>query len=173
MTKLKTGDPVEFEHVGFDKEGTIIEILPDGKIRIKDTRGYLYRYPPEKVRAKGTPNPSPYQPQTENTTATNAAVPTPQTETTNTNNQNQKTMAKKETSGTEVATTPNPATEEQKKKIKALTCKKHQRIFLLMDLGLEKEEIMKVASCNAGEISNVRKQYADKGKADVAKALLA
>ena len=67
----------------------------------------------------------------------------------------------------------SPIDEEKLKKIKALECKKHQRIFLLMEMGMEKEDIMKAAGCNAGEISNVKKQYADATKAEAARALLA
>ncbi len=165
METFKTGDPVEFDHMGNKKEGTVLDVLGDGKVRIKDTRGYQYRYQPENVFRPGT------MPKLE-------AAPAPQkqeTQSINTNNQNQPPMAKTNGKGSkaDAVATPSAASADQKKKIQSLTCKKHQRIFLLIDAGCEKEEIMKLASCNAGEISNVRKQYLDPAKAETAKALLA
>src|SRR3990167_7901082 len=163
MTQLKEGDKVDFEHVGRDLTGTVLEVLPDGKVRVKDERGYMYRYQPENVRMAGTPKPT---------------APTTDSSNSNTNNQNQQTMAKKKdapkqkaepkakaTNGNgkaEVAAASNPALDGQKKAIAALTCKKHQRIYLYHAAGLQKEEVMKLAGCNAGEISNVKKLYADK-----------
>lgn len=177
MKPFKEGDQVEFEHVGRDHEGTIIEVLPD-KVRIKDTRGYMYRYNPENVWHKGEPKPS----SPAETDSSNS----------NTNNLNSNTMAKKKTAPqsakatapkaektngngkAEVVAASNPVLDGDKKKIAALTCKKHQRIWLYHSLGLSKEEVMQLSDCNAGEISNVRKAYAEKPeKVKAAKALLA
>lgn len=188
MTKFKEGDKVEFEHIGNDMEGTIIEVLSD-KVRIKDARGYLYRYSPENVRHKGEPKPT-----AEITSDSSKAQATTHTDSsnTNTNNQTTDTMAKKaqaekkpakasapkaektnDNGKAEVVATTNPALAEQAKKIVALTCKKHQKIWLLHSAGLEKADVMKYAGCNAGEISNVRKSYADKPeKVKAAEALL-
>lgn len=178
MKPFKEGDQVEFEHVGRDLEGTVIEILPD-KIRVKDTRGYMYRYSPENVRHKGEPKPA------EQTTTDSSN--------TNTNNLNSETMAKKKAAPQSAkAAAPkaekkngngngkpaekkasNPALDEQKKKIVQLSAKKHQKIWLLHSLGLEKVEVMQLAGCNAGEISNVRKLYSEKPeKVKAAEALL-
>lgn len=165
MTQFKEGDKVEFEHVGRDLTGTIIEIMADGKVRVKDNRGYMYRYHPENVRPAGAPK----------------VTPTPDSSNTNTNNQISDTMAKKKDAEKkpakkeeEATTTTNPALVKQAEKIAALTCKKHQRIYLLHSAGLEKADVMKYASCNAGELSNVRKDYSDKPeKVKAAEALLA
>jgi hypothetical protein len=187
MSKLKEGDAVEFEHAGRDIEGTVIEVLPDGKLRLQDSNNYKYRYPPEKVRAKGFQKPvptaevpAPQLPANADTPATNA-----DSSTSNTNQLNSDPMAKKKEVAAKVAQTKKAATPKateapgtaiDTKKIKELTCKKHQRIFLLMESGCDKAQIMKDAGCNAGEISNVKKQYADPANADkvaTAKALLA
>ena len=174
-TIFKEGDKVDFEHVGRDLTGTVLEVLPDGRIRVKDERGYMYRYQPENVHPAGTPKVAP-TPATEATDSSN----------TNTNNSNTTTMAKKK--GAEKAPAAkngngkveakakatNPALAEQAKKIAALTCKKHQRIYLLHSAGLEKADVMKYAGCNAGELSNVRKDYRDKPeKVKAAESLLA
>lgn len=175
MTQLKEGDKVEFEHIGRDLTGTIIEVLADGKVRVKDTRGYMYRYSPENVRPAGTPKQP--EPRAQTTDSSN----------TNTNNQNPNTMAKKKdapkqkaepkakaTNETAEATSANPALAEQAKKIAALTCKKHQKIWLLHSRGMDKADVMKYAGCNPGEISNVRKAYGEApDKVAAAEALLA
>ena len=166
MKPLKEGDPVEFEHIGRDLKGTILEIMADGKVRVKDERGYLYRYLPENVRLAGTPKPAP------------APILPVDSSNSNTNNQTTDTMAKKKSAEKAPAAKngngdSNPALSDQKKAIAALTCKKHQRIYLYHALGLDKGEVMQLAGCNAGEISNVRKDYAVKPeKVEAAKALL-
>ena len=168
MKPLKEGDKVDFEHAGRDLTGTVLEVLADGKIRVKDERGYMYRYLLENVRHIGEPA----KPQ--------VPIPAPPPEdasNSNTNNQTTEPMAKKAKAGNgkveAEATASNPALEAQKKKIAALTCKKHQRIWLYHSMGLDKGDVMKLAGCNAGEISNVRKDYAVKPeKVEAAKALL-
>lgn len=172
MTPLKTGDPCAFEHQGRNLKGTVLEVLPDGRIRVKDERGYMYRYQPENVRHVGEPA----KPQ--------VPIPPPQPQdssNSNTNNQTTEPMAKKKDAPQAKAkadpkaeTTTNPALIEQAKRIAALTCKKHQKIYLLHSAGLEKADVMKYAGCNAGELSNVRKDYSDKPeKVKAAEALLA
>ena len=165
MTPLKTGDPCAFEHQGRDLKGTVLEVLADGRIRVKDERGYMYRYQPENVRHIGEQA----KPQ--------VPIPAPQPQdssNSNTNNQTTDTMAKKEKPAKAEAPATNPALVEQAKKIAALTCKKHQKIYLLHSAGLEKADVLKYAGCNAGELSNVRKDYSDKPeKVKAAEALLA
>lgn len=169
MTPLKTGDPCAFEHQGRNLKGTVLEVLPDGRIRVKDERGYMYRYQPENVRHVGEPA----KPQ--------VPIPPPQPQdssNSNTNNQTTEPMAKKKEDAPKAAKAPKetaaPVSTGDHKAIVALNCKKHQRIFLLLDAGASKEEIMKLAGCNAGEISNAKKMYAESiEKTATAKALLA
>ena len=164
-TPFKVNDPIAFEHMGMKKTGTVIELLDLGKVRVKDNRGLEYRYESSLVKhaaapaVKPAPAPEP---------VASAADTTPETEDKNINQpKTTKTMAKKEL---EVGT----ADAAQVEKIKALECRKHQRIFLLIDAGCNKEEISKHAGCNFGEISNARKMYrGSEEKTAAAKALLA
>lgn len=190
-TEFKEGDKVDFDHLGEAKTGTVLTPASDGKVRIKDSRGYQFRYSPENVRMAGEPRPAPAQPATDASATVHAtaqpadpATPAPQPQESETTNTNQSTpddtMAKKaKEAATKAAKEPKapkaaPATGTiDTKAIQALTCKKHQRIFLLQQLGCEKIEIMKLAGCNPGEISNVKKMYAAKPeRATEAKALL-
>lgn len=157
----KKGDVVEFDHVGFPHKGTIEELLPEGKYKVKDTAGYIYRLTEGAFKKEGAAAVE---------AAPEAAPTTAESQTTNINNQSQEPMAKKEKAASAAAST---ADAEQVKKIKALECKKHQRIYLLMAAGCDKGEIMKHAGCNLGEISNVKKQYGDATKVATAKALMA
>lgn len=169
MTKeaaeFKEGDKVDFDHLGEAKTGTVLAPAGDGKVRIKDSRGYQFRYAPENVRVAGTP--APKAAIVENTETTTINQPT-----------TTEPMAKKKEDAPKAAKAPKetaaPVSTGDHKAIVALNCKKHQRIFLLLDAGASKEEIMKLAGCNAGEISNAKKMYAESiEKTATAKALLA
>ena len=172
---FKVGDPVVYEHLGMAKTGNIIELLDGEKARIKDERGYVYRYGIENISHAGDP------------IVTNPQVPAPKQTTTQSNT---KPMTEKATTPEAAAekvvvkstktpkepkavetSTADPATIE---KIVSLTgCKKHQRIFLLLSIGCTKEEVAAHGKCNFGEISNARKMYAEsEEKAAAAKALL-
>ena len=165
---FKVGDPVAFEHMGMEKKGTIVELL-DGKARVKDERGYMYRYASENISHAGNP------------IVRNPQVPSPQTAETKTNNTNQPTTMTKEATTKEPKAPKTPKAAEKStadaatiQKIVALSgAKKHQRIFLLLDAGCTKEEVSEHGKCNFGEISNARKMYAESAdKTAAAKALL-
>ena len=172
---FKVGDPVAFEHLGYEKTGEIIE-LADGKVRVKDKRGLMYRYAAENISHLGDPivkdpkvpaqetSPKPQELQTNNTNqSTTVTMATKE-------NVAKAAKAPKEAKPAEVST----ADAATIKKIMGLTCKKHQRIFLLADSGCTKEEISKHAKANFGEISNARKMYAESvEKTAAAKALMA
>lgn len=168
--QFKIGDPVAFEHLGNETKGTILELMGDGRIRIKDTRGYIYRYAAGNVSHDGDPivkNPKVPEP----AAATKQEIKPNNTKSTT---MEPKEVAVKATKAPKAAPAAGTANAETIAKIAGLTCKKHQRIFLLLDAGCSKEETMQHAKCNAGEVSNVRKMYGDNEKRVAeAKALVA
>lgn len=172
---FKVGDPVAFEHLGYEKTGEIIE-LADGKVRVKDGRGLMYRYAPENISHLGDP------------VVKDPKVPAPaaaKPQATSTQPIKTKPMEKNEEAAPAVAKAKAPkapkaapaagtADAETVKKILGLTCKKHQKLYLLLDSGCTKEEICAHMKANFGEVSNARKMYAESAeKTAEAKALLA
>ena len=159
--KFNEGDKVEFTHLGEPKTGTVLVSQGDGRIRIKDARGYIFRYQPENVYPVGGLHAAPIIEKEIENQPINQPIKT-------------EPMAKKEKVAPQVEAAVSPSKPAiDTKKIAALTCKKHQRIFLLMEAGCDKGEIMKAAGCNAGEISNVKTMYAAKPeRVAEAKALL-
>ncbi len=186
MTNFKEGDKVEFDHVGSRRHGVVVEVL-ENKIRIKDSEDYMYRYSPENVWIAGTRQ----EPDINNGTVsgqpvefddeesvqqTNINQQVPQGQEPMAKSQQKKVVAKKEKPAAQsTKTQPENSNVDagQKAKIAALACKKHQRIYLLHSIGVDKKEIMELAGANAGEIYNAIKAYAGSPeKVEVAKALL-
>lgn len=155
---MKDGDTITFKHAGIEIVGKVTELLPEGRARIAGTDGYKYI-----VKTADTKK--------------ELSKEKDKLEKTKNKPNKTKSMTEKTTSPKE-ETTPAPAVaspelEAQKKKILALTCKKHQRIWLIYSLGLEKAEVLSLAKCNAGELHNARKRYAEKPElVEKAKALL-
>ena len=160
----KKDDLVQFEHVGRILHGTVTEVK-DGKVRIRTHDNYYYRIPESEVQLEGT----------QQSTIINQQSTTD-------------TMAKKKTAPAKKAAAPKkqsvaptvvvPPTNGSgsgvdTKAIKALTCKKYQKLILLIAAGCTKEEIMEAGGANAGEVANARKFFTTAPeKVAEAKALL-
>jgi hypothetical protein len=52
-TQPQAGNKVAFEHAGNPMSGEIVEVLDDGRYRIKDSRGNVYRVKPDKINMEG------------------------------------------------------------------------------------------------------------------------
>ena len=182
---FKVGDPVGFEHIGYPREGIILEICEDGKIRMQDKDGYRYKYSPQNVWPAGSPPPpkenqqqsnTNNQKQNEMTTKTNVAPKKDAAK----NGNGVSATPKKENGRKEKATRkPEKAPlaeipKELKEQILALKAKRQDIIYLLHAEGLTRQQVAELAVTNAGAVGNTIKLFnREPERIAKAKALLA
>lgn len=151
MEQFKKGDHVKFTHDGDTLDGLIVEVRDNKKAIVTTDDEYNYSVDISELQFFKT---------------------------TNKDLSGQEPMAKNKKENPikkmEVVSTPSTiSNQDVKKKIVALTCKKHQRIYLLHSIGVDKKEISQLAGANAGEIYNALKSYNENpAKAETAKSLL-